>query len=317
MKKIAWACVAALLAVPAIASAADSAPRTVILKTGERVTGTVVSRTEKDIVIDSTGMGTVTVTAGNIESVIGPDGKVEVYDPSTAVPDPGLFGTGILSGWTRQFELGVTGTAGTTDSTAVNAQFNATTDNESYRSTLGAWYFLTTDNTSTSRNQTRVFGTYDKKIDGGPWFVFGRAQYDNDSLQLWENRVSLFAGPGYEFIKKDNYELIGRAGLGYTHEFGGNTPSDYDDSRFEALIGIDGKWVIDSNQTFNYSCYYYPSLESLDYGRIVSTAWYQADLNKSQGIAFKAGVEHTYEFITPGDDQHNNYKYFMNLVMKL
>lgn len=311
MKKTAFSLALLALALPALA---DEAPRTVVTKTGERVTGSVVSRSEKEIVIDSSAMGTVTVAAANIDTVIGPDGKSEAY---TAVADPGLFGTGILSGWTRSFEAGAAGAEGTTDSVSLNAMFNALNDNSDYRAAFGAWYFLSSNNDTTSRNQTRVFGTYDKKIDGGPWFVFGRAQYDNDSLMLWENRVSAFAGPGYEFIKRDNYEMIGRAGLGYTHEFGGNTPDDYDDSRFEALIGIDGKWTIDPNQSFVYSSYFYPSLEDISYGRLVSSLGYIADLSKKDGLAFHAGVEHSYDFISAGEDDHNNWKYFANIVLKM
>lgn len=313
MKQFGLTIVAAVLATVSVASA-DDAPRTVITKSGERVTGTVVSRSEKEIVIDSASLGTVTVGAGNIDTVVGPDGKPEAFTP---VADPGIGGTGIFSGWTRQLEGGLTGTQGTTDANSINIQFNANIDNESYRSWIGAWWFYTADNDSTSVNQTRVFGSYDKKIDGGPWFVFGRAQYDNDSVQLWENRISVFGGPGYEFIKNDKYELLGRVGLGYTHEFGGDTPSDYDDSRFEALIGIDGKWTIDPNQNIVYSVYYYPSLEDLDQGRVVSAIAYQADLWKAKGLGFRTGIEHTYEFITPGDDEHNNFKYFANILMKL
>jgi putative salt-induced outer membrane protein YdiY len=303
---------AAVAALPVVAMAA---PHTVKLTTGEQVTGEILSRSEKEIVIDSAGVGAVTIGAGKIANVIGPDGKEAPYVP---VKDAGLFGTGILAGWDRQLEVGALGTSGTTDSAAINAQFNANTDNSDYRSAFGAWFFYNTDNGGTSRNQTRVFVTYDKKIDGGPWFVFGRAQYDNDSLTLWENRASVFFGPGYEFVKKDNYELIGRAGLGYTHEFGGDTPSDYDDSRFEALIGFDGKWKIDGNSSFSYGSYYYPSLEQFpEDGRVVSYAAYMIDLNKARGLAFKIGAEHTHEFSTPGDDEHNNWKYYANLVMKM
>ena len=304
---------AAVLVIPLLADAATP-PQTVVLKTGEKVIGEVLKRTEKQIVVDSPAVGTVTIDAANVEGVLGADGKAQ---PFVAVADPGLFGTGVLSGWERQFEAGATGTAGTTDSTSINVQFNALTDNDRYRSAFGAYYFLTTDNNSTSRNQTRVFASYDKILDGGPWFVFGRAQYDNDSNQLWENRASAFVGPGYEFVKNDRYELLGRIGLGYTVEFGGNIPSGYDDSRFEALIGIDGKWQIDENQRFTYSSYYYPSLDNFAYGRVVSDAAYEADLNKRHGIAVRVGVEHMYDFITPGDDDHNNWKYFFNLVKKL
>ncbi len=313
MKYIALLCTAAVLSASAIASA-DNAPRTVITKSGERVTGSVISRSEKEIVIDSATMGTVAVSAANVDQVVGPDGKAEPYTP---VADPGLWGTGLLSGWKRSLEAGVSGVEGTTDSVSLNAMFNANVDNDEYLASFGAWYFLTSDNNGTSRNQTRVFGDYGKKIDGGPWFIWGRGQYDNDSLALWENRVSGFAGPGYEFIKKDTYELTGRAGLGYTHEFGGNTPDGYDDSRFEALIGVDGKWIIDANQSLVYSSYYYPSLENFSYGRVISTIGYLADLSKKDGLAFHAGMEHDYDFITPGDDDHNNWKYFANIVLKM
>jgi putative salt-induced outer membrane protein YdiY len=302
----------AALSTPVVALAA---PHTVKLTTGEQVTGEIVSRSEKQIVVDSAGVGEVTIPAGKIANVIGPDGKDAPYVPVT---DDGLFGLGILAGWERTAELGATGTSGTTDSAAINALFNATTDNDSYRSTFGAWYFLSTDNGGTSRNQTRVYATYDHKIDGGPWFVFGKAQYDNDSLALWENRVSLYFGPGYEFVKKDNYDLVGRIGVGYAHEFGGNTPSDYDDSRFEALIGFDGKWKVDSNSSFSYGSYYYPSLEDfMGEGRVISYLAYMIDISKSRGLSFKIGTEHTYDFVTPGDDEHNNWKYYANLVMKM
>jgi hypothetical protein len=313
MKMVVFSLALATLAIPALAQT-DDAPRTVITKAGERVTGTILSRSETEIVIQSLSMGAVTIAAGTIESVIGPNGKPEGY---VEKPDAGLFGTGLLADWNRRFEGGLTGTSGTTDSTSINTQFHADIDNPSYRSEIGAFYFLTTDNESTSVNQTRVWGTLDKKIDTGPWFVFARAQYDNDSNQVWENRLSLFGGPGYEFIKREKYELLGRVGVGYTREFGGATPPEYDDSRVEALFGLDGKWTLDTDQKVVYSVYYYPSLESLDQGRIVSSISYQADLWKAKGVGFRTGIEHTYELLTPGDDDHNNYKYFANILLKM
>jgi hypothetical protein len=75
--------------------------------------------------------------------------------------------------------------------------------------------------------------------------------------------------------------------------------------------------VIDPTQTIIGSIYYYPSVEDLNIGRVVSTLAYQADLSQSQGLAFKAGVEHTYELQPAGDDSRNNLKYFANIVLKL
>lgn len=304
---------------PSPADGDDALPHSIVLKSGERVTGRIVSRDENEIVVASDGLGVVTVKQSNVAEVINPTGQAETKaEQVEAAKDEGLFRTGFLRDWDRQIELGLTGTTGTTDSAAFNAQFNASEDNDSYRATFGAWYFLTKTNATIDRNQTRVFGTFDKRLDGGPWFVFARGQYDNDSLQLWENRVSGFAGPGYEFIKTERVELLGRIGLGYTHEFGGNTPSDYDDSRFEALVGVDYKWVIDPTQSIVASSYLTPSLDDITgEGRVVSNLAYQVDLNKAHGFGVRMGVEHSYDFKTPGDDSHNNFKYFVNLLMKL
>lgn len=295
----------------------DALPRSLQLKSGERVTGVITSRTADAITIDSQTLGTVTLKRDLIDQVIGADGKPEGFVEPPPPVDRGLFKTGIFSGWTRQFEAGLTGTSGTSDSLALDAQFSASTDNPRYRATLSAFYFFTHDGGAITRNQSRVLGTVDKRIHGGPWFIFGRGQYDNDSLQNFENRISAFGGPGYEFVRNAKYELLGRVGLGETFEFGGTFADDYDRTRFEALVGIDAKWVIDPTQSIVGSFYYYPTLEDLDYGRFVTTAAYQIDLNASKGIAFKAGIEHTNELRTAGDDEHNNFKFFTNIVFKL
>jgi hypothetical protein len=295
----------------------DGLPRTLQLKSGERVTGIVRSQNADAVVIESATLGMVTLKPDAIDKIIGPDGKVEGEVEAIAPADGGLFGTGLLKGWTRQLQAGVSGTSGTHDSAAFNVQVGASIDDERYRSVIGAYNFFSKDGSDTTRNETRVFGTFDKRLDDGPWFVFGKAQYDNDALQNWENRASVFGGPGYEFVRNPKYELLGRVGLGYTYEFGGDYPDGYDRARLEALVGLDGKWIIDTTQSLVGSVYYYPTLEDFSYGRIVTTAAYQIDLNATKGLAFRIGFEETNEFRTAGDDEHNNWKYFTNIVLKL
>ena len=319
----------------------------VILKSGERIVGPIVERTDDAVVVDSRLLGRVTLANDDVETILenarlddardvvaantrrpsaddvaGAKGPAPVSPLSAAAPpppgDPGLFDTGFLVGWARQFEFGFSGASGTADSLSVDAQLNASISNDVYRSTLGASYFYANADGTVGQNQTRAFATADRRLNGGPYFVFGRAQYDNDSLQVWENRVSVYGGPGYEFIKNDTYELLGRVGIGYTVEFGGNVPAGYDESRVEGLVGVDGKWRINDTSSFVFSIYYTPSLERfMDEGRVVTTLAYQADFATYRGLAFKTGLEHAYEFKTPGDDEHNDWKYFANLVFKL
>lgn len=302
---------------PASTQPTDALPRSIQLKSGERVTGVITARSSEAITIDSAALGKVTLKQELIDKVIGPDGKPEGYVEPPPPVDGGMFKTGLLSGWARTFEAGFSGTSGTTDTMTLNAKFAASTDNPKYRATLIASYGFTYDTGDITRNQTRVLGTYDKRLHDGPWFLFARGQYDNDSMQNWENRISAFGGPGCEFIRNPKFELLGRVGLGETFEFGGTYPDGYEQTRLEALVGIDFKWVIDPTQTLVSSFYYYPTLEDFDYGRFVTTLAYQVDLNQSKGIAFKAGIEHTNELRTAGDDEHNNFKFFTNIVVKL
>lgn len=327
-------------------TAPSTAPATqpasvVTLRTGERVAGTIVERDAERVVVESRALGRVTIVAAEVESIAhtplavaaatqpaAPPGDAVAGDLtpvsplSTAPPPPpgdrGLFGTGVLKDWARQVELGFSGASGTTDSISINTQANASINNDVYRSTLGASYFFDESDGTVGRNQTRVFGTVDRRLGGGPWFVFGRSQYDNDSLQNWENRISVYGGPGYEFYKRPEFELLGRVGVGYTTEFGGTYPDGYDYNRVEALVGLDGKWKINATSGLVFSSYYTPSIEDfMAEGRVVTTFAYQADFATYRGLGFKTGFEHAYEFRTAGDDEHNNWKYFANLVFKL
>jgi hypothetical protein len=290
----------------------SAAPVTVELSTGETLKGEFVSRGEKEAVFKSDAAGVVSIPAGNIKNIVAADGVASGY---VATGEPGLFGTDFLAGWSKELELGVTGTNGNSDSITGNAALRFSTDNDEYRATAGAWYFLTNNNSGRSRNEARVYATFDKYLnDIDPkLFIFVRGQYDFDEFQAWENRASLYVGPGYDFVKKDNYEMTGRFGLGATQEFGGAD----DDFRIEAFLGVDGKWAIDSNQTLGYSFYYYPSLENLDDGRVVSHVHYTADVDKAKGLAVRLGIENIYDFRTKNSDaDHSNWKYYANLLLK-
>lgn len=316
----------------------------ITLKTGERVAGTIVEQDDERVIVESRTLGRVTIATGEVETIAstpvtvlaatqptpaavddagGVASEFTSVSPLSIAPPPppgdrGLFGTGFLKDWARQFELGFSGSSGNNESLSGNAQFNASISNDTYRSTLGLGYFLDESNGTIGRNNGRAFGTVDRRLDGGPWFVFGRTQYDYDDLQNWRNRYSLYGGPGYEFYKRPTLELLGRVGVGYTIEWDGLYPDDYDKGRLEALVGLDGKWKLNDTSSVVFSSYYTPSIENFgDEGRIVTTAAYQADFATYRGLGFKTGFEHSYEFRTAGDDEHNNWKYFANLVFKL
>ena len=66
---------------------------TIELSNGDKVTGAVVERTNEKIVLTHDLFGRIEI----------PLAEVKPPEP----PNPGLFGTGFLAGWTRTFSLGV------------------------------------------------------------------------------------------------------------------------------------------------------------------------------------------------------------------
>ncbi len=296
---------------PVVALAQPASTTTIKLKTGESLTGQFVERGKNTAVFKSDTVGTVSVPVAQIDSVNG-----EAYVPTAEV---GVFGSDFLAGWNRSFDLGLLGqSGGSSESIAFNTGIDFITGDSitDYRAAFGARYWLTTSDGEKSQNALRAYGKYDKYIPSvsDRFFVFGWAQYDLDEFQSFYQRVSGFGGAGYDFVKTDDYTMSGRAGLGATQDFGDSLTDDF---RFEAMVGVDGKWVIDPNKQYlTYSSYYFPSLEDFADGRIVSTIAYEAVIDQAKGIAIKAFTEHKYEFRTADDTQHNNWKYGVNLVVK-
>lgn len=296
---------------PVVASAQVASTTTIKLKTGESLTGQFVQRGKNTAVFKSDTVGTVSVPVAQIDSVNG-----EAYVPTAEV---GVFGSDFLAGWNRSFDLGLLGqSGGSSESIAFNTGLDFLTGDSitDYRAAFGARYWLSTNDGDKSQNAFRAYGKYDKYLPNinDRFFVFGWGQYDFDEFQSFYQRISGFGGAGYDFVKKEDYTMSGRAGLGFSQDFGNELTDDF---RFEAMIGVDGKWTIDPNKQYlTYSSYYFPSLEDFADGRIVSTLAYEAVIDHANGIALKAFTEHKYEFRTADDSQHNNWKYGVNLVVK-
>jgi putative salt-induced outer membrane protein YdiY len=290
---------------------AQAAPRTVRLVSGEQVTGKVVEQTETKIVVDSAGVGVVTIDRAKVAEIIGPTGAVEAY---TVVPEPGLFGTDILSGYTKVFEFGLNGQSGNSENINFNTALTFNQESKQYRTQFGANYFLSVSDGSETRNEFNLYGNRDWFFaNNDRLFVFTSAGYQLNEFTSWYQRVYGYIGPGYDFIKKDNYTLTGRAGIGAAQDFGNEATDDF---RIEAFLGLDVKWKIDASQTFVFSSYLYPSLEDFNDGRWINSAAYVADINRAKGIALKLGGSNEYLFRTADDSKPNTWKYFANILVK-
>lgn len=154
-----------------------------------------------------------------------------------------------------------------------------------------AEYFFRVVDGGTTDNNLLVTSVYDRRFESNPrwlWFVKGQAQWA--PLESYEQRLSGWAGIGYEFLKAPPVSLLGKIGAGYTYEFG-----DQNNGQPELYAQLDWDWAITDTQALVGSYWIAPSFEDFtDYLMLFRTEWTMkvADI---PGLKLLGGVRWQYQ----------------------
>jgi len=214
--------------------------------------------------------------------------------------------TQFLPAWDKTLSVGVNGKEGNTQSLSFNTQLKLTRETDRHRFEVEARYFYTQNDGERTQNEFRSQATRDWLDDDSPWIFFVRGGYEYDEFESWEHRLRAYAGPGYRFVDNEDFELLGRLGVGANYEFG-----TVNELTPEGLLGSEiVRWHITENQTFEGELTVYPDLEELGEYRLTAKAEWQVEIDRASGLSLKLGVENQYESVTEGDDQHNDLKYY-------
>jgi putative salt-induced outer membrane protein YdiY len=308
----------------------------VTLTNGDVLTGTVVSRDQDQVVIEHAVLGAVTIPMAQVAAIAvageaaapgaeaavaevkaqaaegAPVAPVAAADAATEIdaPTPGLFGTNFLAGWTRQLELGATGSEGNTEELSLRAALNLDYEDDRDRWKISGLYYRSESANITTRNEFTGEIVKDWLIPDEDYFFFATAKYEYDQFQAWENRVSGFAGVGYQFHKDDKWDLLGRVGFGGNYEFG-----DVNDFTPEALLGLEYNLRIKDGQVFSAYTTFFPALDPFfgEFRNLTGVA-YTLEIDRNAGLALKLGLENEYESDVEPGEKHNDLKYFVSLV---
>ena len=86
--------------------------------------------------------------------------------------------------------------------------------------------------------------------------------------------------------------------------------------RPEGLISaIVGRYKLTDNQTLSSSITLYPDLIDSERHRLISKLEWLIKINHADGVNLKLGLEDEYESQTEGGTQHNDLKYYGNIVI--
>jgi hypothetical protein len=225
---------------------------------------------------------------------------------------PGFFGTWFMRGWEKKFELGFNGSTGTSRTFDLITKFNGKFEDDRDRAKFDLAYYRGSANGLKSRNEFVAEGVKDWLLPQSKWFLFARGRYDYNEFQYWRQRVGGFGGVGYEFAKGPKLDLTARAGLGASHDFGG----DEDETRPEALLGLEARWAINDRLTLTGYTTFFPDLSDPRHFRNLSGAGAALlfKVDPAGGLSFKLGAENEYQSTTVDDTPHNTLRYYGAVV---
>ncbi|MGD9561702.1 MAG: YdiY family protein [Pyrinomonadaceae bacterium] len=304
-KTSAWILLAMLLFLPVARVAASD----VTLKNGDRISGTIVEKTEKAVVIETEYAGRITIDRDHIEA-IGPPPAAPSSGPSpaetqsaatngpkpdAAKPHPKekarLFGgrfMGLTDGWEGDANVGFSYTSGNSNNTTMATGVRAVKNGLDDKLTVYARSLWISSHGSgrmlTKQNAFWGGARYDRKIDGR---VFGFVSYDfeRDRPKDLNFRSVAGGGLGHHFVKNDRTEIDMLAGGAWNRTW---QPGDDTDTP-EALAGATLKHKFNDRLRFRKAFTWYQNVTDVAEYRYILDATLSVDVTKRIGFYFTAG----------------------------
>ncbi len=154
--------------------------------------------------------------------------------------------------------------------------------------------------------------TYDRFLNPTKWLWFGKAQYQYDVNQGWENRIQAWGGIGYRFYEDPKgFSLTGKLGLGATHEFGS---SDITEPNGYAEIAL--AWQISDRQKLNLSSYISPDLANIENFFVQTRLEWSMKLDIFSGLSLVAGLRDDYQSQPANNATGNDFRGYAGLKLE-
>ncbi len=285
MKRFVLAAAVVTLGALGVARADD-----VELVTGEKLTGTIVSRDAEKIVLDHPVLGRLTIPVSQLK-------------PPAPPPPP----------WKFKAELGASGSRGNVDQSDLHAAIGAVLDDDARRLKMDLVHTQAKTGGTKTADNTYFEAIHDWKIKDSPWSAFATGRLDWDRFQDWSSRASIGAGAGYALSDTKDLKARVRAGMAATREWGGSE-SKNNHWRPEATLGGDATWNLNETNTIEGQITYYRDLkETSDYRMLGSIAW-SVKLAKDSPLSLKFGLEDEYDTHRDAPFKKNDLRYFAALV---
>jgi hypothetical protein len=152
---------------------------------GDKLTGTVASRTPDEVMLDHPILGRLVIPVQTLK---------------LAENNPGLLGTSILKGWDKELDLSLLGTRGNSDDGNLSIGLDLPYADNKRRWSIRGQYHLSHSDGDVDTNDSHLASDRDWLFAGSRWFVFTSGRYDYDQFESWKHRFYWGGGPGYHLL---------------------------------------------------------------------------------------------------------------------
>ena len=295
---------------------------TVKLVGGDVLQGTIVAESDKSVTLDHAALGRIEVARDRIASIEksapaaapaatpAADEAKPVAVPTAVLPAPTPPPPAKPDGsWKFSLSLAMTGSKNDVGSNwNIRAAGGAKRESESDRTTFNSeYYFQTANGTQTDNNfLAQILQEY--MFKESKWEVFLQATYQNDEFQAWEQRIGLYAGPGYRLFDEGDFKMKLRGGFGASYEFPTETWTP------EILLGEELAWKIDDRSQITHGFEIYPDVEQFGEYRWLARIDYEIALTAKKDLRATAGIRDVYDsYVEPSGDSTNDLKMYVGL----
>jgi len=248
----------------------------VMLKNGDRISGTITAQDTASVSIKTNSLGLVTLPSDKIASVHkGPAPRILARELRTGVPmsyvAPTQAATNSVAAaaatealkteakkdeyvvgeykWSGRASVGGTLETGNNEASNVIADIEAKARDKNNRFKLGAEANYGTEDGERTDNDQQIYGEYDRFVTE-KWFIGGRQDFERDEFEELDLRSKTSAFTGYQFYERDDLNLSIKSGPSYIYEKfeNGDTESDL---ALGWLLDYDQKFMDDKLQVFH------------------------------------------------------------------
>ncbi len=284
-----------------VASISTDAPVTVRLNSGTVLQGTV----------SSSDNGALKITGPDGELNTSVDRVAASWPVGTEDPQVTALRAAAERKWSYEAGVDIAGKTGNSEQLGTAVTARAVLKSETDKLEFYTGYNRQVTEGTKSADEFKAGVDYSNNFAGKTsWYVRDEGGFDRvKDIELYNVAA---AGLGYDFIKKENQILTGRAGIAFRYE-GYENPATEDVRSAGLDLGLNHEWTFKSSKIVN-RISYLPAFEDFANYRIVHESFYEIPLAAAQW-KLRLGVNNDYNSQPGVGVEKLDTTYFTRLVL--